>query len=302
MYNSSAVDPDGDYVRLRFDWGDGSLSNWTEFVASNTSVYASHAWMNVSNNTLRVIAQDPDGVNSSWSDLLTVNVSQGESKRSIPVGMFTGPENASSNQTIVFDTSGIYDSDGEIVSYQWDFGDRTTGVGKNPVHTYQFPGTYTVTLTMIDNTGITVTLSKVISVLAGSEAQAGNEKNFLQSNSNLIILITVAIPLLIPLWVYRDKIEASYVQKRIATCRRRLALGFSDSSEIDRILDELFLGMNQKVPILTKDSILAAYSDLIVGKVEVNTAYRPPDLSINEIEKLVNRRIQSKIKDEVDKL
>ena len=302
VYNSSAVDPDGDYVRLRFDWGDGSLSNWTEFVTSNTSVHASHAWMNVSNNTLRVIAQDPDGVNSSWSDLLPVNVSQGESKRSIPVGMFTGPENASSNQTIVFDTSGIYYPDGEIVSYQWDFGDRTTGIGENPVHTYQFPGTYTVTLTIIDNTGITVTLSKVISILAGSEAQTGNEKNFLQSNSNLIILITVAIPLLIPLLVYRDKIEALYVQKRIATCRRRLALGFSDSSEIDRILDELFLGMNQKVPILTKDSILAAYSGLIVGKVEENTAYRPPDLSINEIEKLVTRRIQSKIKDEVDKL
>jgi hypothetical protein len=244
-----------------------------------------------------VIAQDPDGVNSSWSDLLMVNVSQEGSKRSIPVGMFTVSENASSNQTIVFDASNIYDSDREIVSYHWDFGDRTTGVGKNPMHTYQFPGTYTVTLTIIDNTGMTGNLSKVISIVAGSEAQTGNEKNFLQSNSNLIILTAVAIPLLIPLLFYRDEIEELYVQKRIETCRRRLALGFNDTSEIDQILDKLCLGMNQKIPILTNDSILAVYSEMIIEKVEKNTAYHPPNLSINEIEKLLNRRIQYKIEE-----
>jgi PKD repeat protein len=300
MYNSSAVDPDGDRVRLRFDWGDGSLSSWTEFVASNTLVYVSHAWMNVSNSTLRVIAQDPDGVNSSWSELLMVRVSQEESKKSIPVGMFTVSKNTSSNQTIIFNASNISDSDGEIVSYHWDFGDRTTGVGKNPMHTYQFPGTYTVTLTIIDNTGMTGNLSKVISIVAGSEAQTGNEKNFLQSNSNLIILTAVAIPLLIPLLFYRDEIEEVYVQKRIETYRRRLALGFNDTSEIDQILDKLCLGMNHKIPILTNDSILAVYSEMIIEKVEKNTAYHPPNLSINEIENLVNRRIQYKIEEEVD--
>jgi PKD repeat protein len=300
MYNSSAVDPDDDRVRLRFDWGDGSLSNWTAFVTSNTLVYASHAWMNVSNNKIRVIAQDPDGVNSSWSDLLTVNVSQEKTERSIPVGMFTVPENLSSNQTIIFNTTSISDSDREIVSYQWDFGDRTTGVGENPIHTYRFPGTYTVTLTVIDNKGITSILSKVISIVAGSEAQTENEQNFLQSNSNLIILTAVAIPLLIPLLVYRDEIEELYVQKRIETSRRRLALGFNDTSEIDQILDKLFFGNNQKVPILTSDSILAVYSGMIIENVEKNTAYRPPNLSINEIEKLVNHRIQYKIEEEVD--
>jgi len=302
VYNSSANDPDGDRVRLRFDWGDGSLSNWTEFVASNTLVYMSHTWMNISNNTLRVIAQDSNGVNSSWSDQLTINVSQAESERRIPIGMFTIPENTSSNQPIIFNTSKINNSKGEIVSYQWDFGDGTIGVGENPEHTYQFPGMYTVTLTMIDNTGIAITLSKTIRIEAGSEAQIENEKNFLQSNSILIILTTIAIPLLILLLFYRDEIEALYVQKRIETSRRRLTLRFNDTSEIDKILHTLFLGENQKVPILMKDSILAMYNDLIILKVEENTAYHPPNLSINEIEKLVNRRIQSKIEKETDKL
>jgi hypothetical protein len=258
--------------------------------------------MNISNNMLRVIAQDTTGESSNWSDPLTVNVSQGESGEDLPVGMFTIPENASSNQTLLFDTSGIYDPDGEIVSYQWDFGDGTTAEGENPVHTYPFPGTYTVTLTVIDDAGMTVTFSKVVNIVAGSEAQTGNEQNFFQSNSSLIILTVIAIPLIILLVVYRDRIEHLYVQKRIEASRRRIALGYSDTSEIDQLLDTLFGTMTPLTPTPSKKMILNAYSDLIVAKVEKNTAYHPPDLSIEEIEKLIDRRIQSKIEEEVDKL
>ena len=43
-YTSSTSDPDGDHVRLRFDWGDGTLSNWGAFVSSNTSVAMLHVW------------------------------------------------------------------------------------------------------------------------------------------------------------------------------------------------------------------------------------------------------------------
>ncbi len=70
QYNSSAVDPDGDSVRLRFDWGDGSLSPWSDLVSSDTSVSMSHAWTNISNYPVRVIAQDTNGSNSSWSETL----------------------------------------------------------------------------------------------------------------------------------------------------------------------------------------------------------------------------------------
>jgi chitodextrinase len=294
-YSSAAYDPDGDFVRLRFDWGDGLVSNWSAFVASNTSVYASHAWMNVSNHTLRVIAQDPDGENSSWSDPLMVNVSQMESEGNLPVGVFTVPENASSNQTIVFDTSGLYDPDGEIVSYQWDFGDGTTGFGENPVHTYQFPGTYTVTLTMIDDAGLTVTMSQVVSIVAGAAAPTEAENNFFQSNSGVIVLIVVVIPLLVLLVVFRDRIEQLYVQNRIESSRRRLSQVSGDIFKTDQIIDKLFREVNLITPTPSKETILNAYSDIVVAKVEENPTSRLPELSIEEIEKLVDRRIQSKI-------
>ena len=306
-YSSAASDPDGDSVRLRFDWGDGSLSEWTDFVASNTSVVASHAWANLSMMTVRVIAQDSAGENGSWSAPLVVNVSETASEEGLPFGMFTVPENASSNQTVLFDTSGIYDPDGEIVSYQWDFGDGTTAVGENPVHTYDSAGTYTVTLTVTDDTGLTVLFTRVVSVVSAPGVPSGQQDGLLPTSFGLVLLAAVAIPVLIVLVVFRDNLEQLYLRKRIAASRRKLApLGLgarTETPEIDTILDQLFAGrVDPNARVLSKESILGAYNDLIAEKREANAAYHPPDLSSDEIEKLVDQRIQAKIEEEVDKL
>ncbi len=39
-------------------------------------------------------------------------------------------------------------SDGDVDTWQWDFGDQQTSPDQNPLHTYQNPGVYTVTLTV----------------------------------------------------------------------------------------------------------------------------------------------------------
>jgi PKD repeat protein len=44
-------------------------------------------------------------------------------------------------------------SSGEIETYAWDFGDGGTSSEQNPVHVYQTPGTYTVTLTVANSAG-----------------------------------------------------------------------------------------------------------------------------------------------------
>src|SRR5204862_290830 len=44
------------------------------------------------------------------------------------------------------------DPDGSVTSWQWTFGDGTTGsTAQNPSHTYSAAGSYTVTLTVKDN-------------------------------------------------------------------------------------------------------------------------------------------------------
>ncbi|MEW6127269.1 MAG: PKD domain-containing protein, partial [Acidobacteriota bacterium] len=47
------------------------------------------------------------------------------------------------------------DADGQIVAYNWDFGDGQTSAERDPVHTFATPGAYTVRLTVTDNNGLT---------------------------------------------------------------------------------------------------------------------------------------------------
>ena len=60
------------------------------------------------------------------------------------------------NETVFFDGSGSYDSDGSIVSYYWDFGDGDNGSGINVTHTYTTRvNYYLLLLTVHDNQGLT---------------------------------------------------------------------------------------------------------------------------------------------------
>ena len=52
-----------------------------------------------------------------------------------------------------FDGAASSDSDGTIASYDWVYGDRTSGSGVVVHHTYAEPGTFTATLTVTDNQG-----------------------------------------------------------------------------------------------------------------------------------------------------
>jgi len=56
---------------------------------------------------------------------------------------------------ISFDASGSHDPDGTITSYAWDFGDGTTRTGVTVSHAYSTAGSFTVTLTVTDNGGLT---------------------------------------------------------------------------------------------------------------------------------------------------
>jgi len=56
---------------------------------------------------------------------------------------------------VAFDASASHDSNGEIVSYTWDFGDGNTGSGVATSHVYNQDLYYVVTLTVTDNEGET---------------------------------------------------------------------------------------------------------------------------------------------------
>jgi len=57
------------------------------------------------------------------------------------------------NTVIDLDGSASYDTDGTIVSYDWNFDGTNTGIGETTTHTYTATGTYTVVLTVTDDDG-----------------------------------------------------------------------------------------------------------------------------------------------------
>ena len=170
-YTASSYDRDSDTIRFIFDWGDGSFSNWTEFVFANTSVTSSHSWSVHSNFSIRVLAQDEHGLNSSWSPALIVN-------DSTPIPQIAAPENTTANSSIVFDASGSYDPEGAIISYSWDFGDGALGTGVSPRHSYTTAGVYHVVLTVTDNLGNTYHRTFTVNVLGSSKIIGTSSTNF----------------------------------------------------------------------------------------------------------------------------
>ncbi len=66
--------------------------------------------------------------------------------------------------TVNFSAAGSSDADGSIVSYAWNFGDGSQGSGDSSAHTYGVLGTYTATLTVTDNAGLTDTKPVTITV------------------------------------------------------------------------------------------------------------------------------------------
>ena len=70
-----------------------------------------------------------------------------------PIADAGGKYEGSVGTEIQFDGSNSIAVDNEIVSYEWDFGDGTTGEGMNPSHTYVKQGIYSVKLTVTDSKG-----------------------------------------------------------------------------------------------------------------------------------------------------
>jgi len=84
-----------------------------------------------------------------------------------PTASFSySPSVAMPDETIVFNASASYDSDGWIAQYAWNFGDGNITTVTNPLITYSYPidGTYTVELTVTDNGGLKGVTSAVVEV------------------------------------------------------------------------------------------------------------------------------------------
>ncbi|MEO0023116.1 MAG: YncE family protein [candidate division WOR-3 bacterium] len=66
-FSSSTADLEGENIAIRFDWGDGNISNWSSYVPSGETVSMSHRWAALNTYYVKAQAKDINGTISGWS-------------------------------------------------------------------------------------------------------------------------------------------------------------------------------------------------------------------------------------------
>lgn len=131
-------------------WRIGGDRNW------------SGATSNYINGTLDEVAIYPSALTEN--DIRAhYNASGRTAANRAPVSSFTFTR---SFQTVNVDGAASSDPDGPIATYAWDFGDGTTGSGVTATHAYANPGTYTVSLTVTDEGGLSHTTTQPVTAAA----------------------------------------------------------------------------------------------------------------------------------------
>jgi PKD repeat protein len=145
---STSADSDGTVASYAWDFGDD---------ATSTVAKPSHTFAAAGSYSVQLTVKDDAGS----TDTVTRSVTVTKAANQAPVAAFTSSTSA---LAVSFDGSTSTDSDGTIASYAWKFGDGSTGTGKTTSRTYAGTGTFSVTLTVTDNTGATKSLTKKVSV------------------------------------------------------------------------------------------------------------------------------------------
>ena len=159
---SLSADTDGIVTTYRWSFGDGVETN---------GVSANHVYHLPGSYAVRLTILDNDGASAVQTLDVTVAAPNAE-----PNAVFSAsPSQGLPGEPIAFDASDSGDTDGIITSYQWSFGDGTTGTGIVVDHSFEQAGTYTVSLTVSDDDGATSTVARAVIVAQeGGSAADGN--------------------------------------------------------------------------------------------------------------------------------
>jgi PKD repeat protein len=206
IFYTRSTTTNGVNTHLYWRWfnADSGIIGSKEFTADGGRSWADAAGMFVSGNTLYYVSKQLNGrlrkmpfINNAPSGTVTTDPSTRDWRAK---SLFIGPQAPAANAAPTasfqppactertcsgFNGSGSTDSDGTIEKYEWTFGDGGTATGATPAaHTYAADGTYTITLTVTDNGGLTNSTTRQVTVAATpppssnlafrSDAQASN--------------------------------------------------------------------------------------------------------------------------------
>jgi len=155
-------DRDYDSVCYRFDWGDGTRSNWTKYSASGIGDSAAKAWTKIGTYAVRAVARDAGGMVSDSSDAAQVSVvTELPNRPPATPAAPTGPDTVWAHSIAIF-TAVTTDPDGDDISYQFDWGDGRQSAWSGLAHSgvpvtdstaWPSPGSYGVRVMARDDNG-----------------------------------------------------------------------------------------------------------------------------------------------------
>ena len=149
---SGSASSEGAIVTYEWDFGDGSA-------AGGKTV--THAYGNTGEYPVKLIVIDKRGFSSIVTRELTAYTD-------VPVARFSySPDRAEVNELLHFDGASSFDPNGEIVSYEWEFGDGATGNGVEVTHSYASAGEYYATLNVTDQHGKTARITRLVTIITG---------------------------------------------------------------------------------------------------------------------------------------
>lgn len=157
---SGSVDPKAENLTYLWSFGDGS---------GGSGVSPAHTYLAGGTYTVTLTVTNTDGLQSSASTTAVVTGIPVPN----PVANTGGPYTGTANSGVSFNGTGSSDpansSAGPLaLTFAWNFGDGSQGIGPTPVHTYATSGTYNVSLTVQTAGGTTATATTTATISAGS--------------------------------------------------------------------------------------------------------------------------------------
>jgi len=157
LTSAGSSDSDGTITSSAWSFGDGTSG-------TGTTVTKSYAAAGTFPVTLTVT--DDKGATATAQTTATVTAAAGGNVP--PVAQANGPYAATAGVPFSLSSVGSSDPNGTIVTYSWALGNGQTVTGQTPSVTYAVAGTYTVTLTVTDNGGLTSSAQATVTVGAGA--------------------------------------------------------------------------------------------------------------------------------------
>ncbi len=136
---AGSSDPQGEALTYAWNFGDGS---------TGTGPNPSHTYTAPGTYTVMLAVTNTSGLMGGTTSKATIAAAP-------PLPNAGGPYTGSAGTAVSFSGSGSSDPQGETLTYAWNFGDGSMGTGVSPGHIYSSAGSYTVTLTVTNTSGLT---------------------------------------------------------------------------------------------------------------------------------------------------